>query len=90
MSYRPRHGADFSSASAESYAEDASAFLQRSQAEGLPTKIDSNGIIRVFDSASNTFSAFNPDGTTKTFFTPTSPDYFARQPGSAPGMLGGD
>jgi pyocin large subunit-like protein len=62
----------------------ASEFLQESQKRGLPTKIDSDGVIRIFDPASNTFGAYNPDGTTRTFFKPTSPTYWDRQPGSAP------
>ena len=76
------HGADFGTTSAEDYANQASQFFQRSQAQGLPTKIDANGVIRVYDPASNTFGAFNPNGTTRTFFKPTSPTYFQRQPGT--------
>jgi RHS repeat-associated protein len=54
---------------------------QNAQAEGLPTKIDAEGVIRVYDPATNTFGAYNANGTTRTFFKPTSPTYFARQPG---------
>jgi hypothetical protein len=79
------HGADFGATSAEDYANQASQFFQRSQREGLPTKIDSDGVIRVYDPETNTFGSFNPDGTTKTFFTPKSGiDYWNRQPGSPP------
>ncbi|MDE2515962.1 MAG: hypothetical protein KGL12_08045 [Rhodospirillales bacterium] len=83
------HGADFGATSAEDYASQASQFLERSQAEGLPTKIDPSGTIRTYDPASNTFGAYNANGTTRTFFQPTSPTYFARQPGVPPAIFGG-
>jgi pyocin large subunit-like protein len=76
------HDADFGAKNADEYAEMASDFLQRAQREGLPTKIDSNGVIRVYDPQSNTFGALNPDGTTRTFFKPTSATYWDRQPGT--------
>jgi hypothetical protein len=41
-------------------------------------------VIRIYDPATNTFGAFNPSGATRTFFKPTSPSYWERQPGSAP------
>ena len=85
-----RHGADFEATSQADYAEQASEFLQRSQAEGLPTKIDASGTIRTYDSASNTFGSYNPDGTTKTFFKPGNPNYWGRQPGVSPTYLGGN
>lgn len=77
-----RHGADFGVQSADEYATMASRFLQEAQAAKLPTKIGSDGTIRVFDPASNTFGSFNANGTTKTFFKPNSPTYFDRQPGT--------
>jgi hypothetical protein len=83
------HGADFSATSAEDYASQASQFLERSQAEGVSTKIDPSGTIRAYDPASNTFGAYNANGTTRTFFQPTSPTYFARQPGVPPTIFGG-
>jgi hypothetical protein len=79
-----RHGSDFGATSLEDYAQQASDFLTRSQVEGLPTKIDSNGTIRVYDPATNTFGAYNPNGSTLTFFKPSSPTYFSRQPGNSP------
>ena len=75
------HGADFGARNADEYASMASEFLQRAQREGLPTKIDSDGIIRIHDPVTNTFGAYNPNGTTRTLFKPTSPTYFERQPG---------
>ncbi len=78
------HGADFGAKSADDYARQASDFFRRSQADRLPTKIDADGVIRVYDPRTNTFGSFNPDGTTRTFFKPTSPTYLDRQPGGAP------
>jgi hypothetical protein len=79
-----RHGGDFDAQDSSDYANQASDFFQQSQEDGLPTKIDSDGTIRVYDPETNTFGSYNPDGTTKTFFKPTSPDYWNSQPGSPP------
>jgi hypothetical protein len=76
-----RHGADFTAKDADDYARQAWEFLQRARAEGLPAKVDEDGVIRVFDPKSRAFAAYNRDGTTKTFFKPNSRDYFERQPG---------
>ena len=70
----------------------ASNFFQESQAGSLPTKIATDGTIRVYDPATNTFGSFNANGTTKTFFTPdpaqrglpTNLDYWNAQPGVSP------
>ncbi len=75
------HGADFAATSADDYARQASEFLQQ---PGTLTKIDADGVIRVYDPAANTFGAYNPNGTTRTFFKPSSPTYWDGQPGSAP------
>ena len=76
------HGADFAANSADDYARQASEFLQQ---PGTLTKIDSGGVIRVYDPATNTFGAYNANGTTRTFFTPKGGlDYWNRQPGVAP------
>ncbi len=76
-----RHGSDFKAKNPDDYARMAWEFLQRAKAEGLPMKIDSDGVLRVFDPKSRAFAAYNRDGTTKTFFKPNSRDYFDRQPG---------
>ncbi len=79
-----RHGADFHATSPEDYARQAWEFLQRAKAESLPAKLDaSDGTVRVWDPKSGAFGAYNRDDTTKTYFKPGSPDYFARQPGRA-------
>jgi pyocin large subunit-like protein len=77
-----RHGGDFAAKTADDYAGMASRFFQESQAAKLPTKIDSQGVIRVFDPKTGSFGSFNPNGTTRTFFKPSSPTYFDRQPGT--------
>jgi pyocin large subunit-like protein len=76
-----RHGSDFRSSSPDDYAQQAQDFLIRSQAENLPTKIDADGVIRVYDPVTNEFGAYNADGTTRTYFRPSSTSYFLRQPG---------
>jgi len=76
-----RHGGDFGARDPEDYARMAWEFGQRAKFEHLPTKIDDSGVRRVFDPKTGAFAAYNPDGTTKTFFKPGSPGYFDRQPG---------
>ena len=76
------HGADFGSTSAEHYAQQASDFFDRAVTENLPTKIDpDDGRIRFWDPTTNTFGSYTPDGETITYFKPTSPTYWERQPG---------
>lgn len=87
-----RHGVDFGARSANDYARMSSEFFQRAQRHGLPTKVDSRGVVRVWDPQSNTFGSYNPNGTTRTFFKPdpsnhpyqTNQDYWNAQPGRAP------
>ena len=76
-----RHGADFQAKDPDDYARMAWEFQQRAKAEGLPTKMDGDGVIRIFDPKSGAFAAYNRNGTTKTFFKPNSRGYFERQPG---------
>jgi len=76
-----RHGRDFGAKDPEDYARMAYDFFQRAQVQGLPAKVDGAGVFRVFEPSSGTFGAYNPDGTTKTFFKPGSRGYFERQPG---------
>jgi len=75
------HAKAFGAGSPDEYAIMASKFLERGQREGLPMKVSPDGVIRVYDPATNTFGSYNPDGTTRTFFKPTSPTYWDRQPG---------
>jgi len=75
-----RHGSDFNCSNKNDYAKKANDFYNnRSQYQ---IKTDSNGVTRVYDSSTNTFGSYNPDGTTKTFFKPRAgQSYFNNQPG---------
>jgi pyocin large subunit-like protein len=42
---------------------------------------DTDKTLRVFDSNTRTFAAYNDQGMTKTFFKPDNPSYWQRQPG---------
>ena len=74
------------------YAQQASRFLQRGVKGGAQVKVDRRGVIRVYDPKTNTFGAYNPNGTTRTFYEPdprihgypTNQAYFDAQPGRAP------
>jgi len=76
-----RHGRDFGATSADDYARKAWEFLQRAMDEGLPAKVDEDGVIRVYESRTKSFASYNKIGRTKTFFKPQRPDYFRDQPG---------
>lgn len=77
-----RHGGDFQSQSPDDYAAQAWQFLQRAKAGTLSMKWDdADRTLRVFDSKTRAFAAYNRDGTTKTYFRPNSVSYWDRQPG---------
>lgn len=76
-----RHGHDFGARNADEYALMANQFLRRATVAGYRAKLDNADVLRVFDPATGTFGAYNPDGTTKTFFKVRDPSYFNRQPG---------
>jgi RHS repeat-associated protein len=83
-----RHGSDFGATDSLHYAQQARDLF--SSASSYQTKIDTNGVIRVYDPATNRFGAYNPDGTTRTFYAPTNgAAYWAAQPGTAPSGGGG-
>ncbi len=74
-----RHGHDFNARSENHYARMAHKFyVNRSNYQ---TKVDDNGVIRVYDKKTNSFGSYNPDSTTKTYFKPKSRNYFNNQPG---------
>jgi len=64
------HGADFGAIDEEDYVKKAAKFFSNSQEKNLPTKVDKSGVIRIYESETNTFASYNPDGTVKTFFKP--------------------
>lgn len=78
-----RHGRDFGARNADEYALLAYQFLHRATVEPYRAKIDNQGVLRIYDPQTGSFGAYNPDGTTKTFFKPGSSGYFDRQPGQA-------
>lgn len=75
-----RHGAAAGAASMQEYARRANElYLQRGEHQ---VKVDDKGITRVYDEQSGLFGAYNPDGTTRTFFLPDKGQaYFDGQPG---------
>jgi hypothetical protein len=77
-----RHGGDFHAQSADDYAAQAWLFLQRAKAEHLPMKWDdSDSTLRIFDAKTGAFAAFDRHGKTRTYFKPSNPSYWQRQPG---------
>lgn len=75
-----RHAKAFSAQDESSYEQQAHRFyLER---EKYQIKIDDNGVIRVYDSNTNTFGVYNSNGKTITFFKPSHGQrYFDTQPG---------
>ncbi len=73
-----RHGPGVGAANELEYASLAQEFLVQSQRMGLPTLVNSSGIVRIYDPSRNWFAAYNPDLTTRTFFAPSSPTYWER------------
>ena len=86
-----RHGPDFNSQSPEDYARQAQEFFKRGVDERLPTKVDTDGTIRIYDPDTNEFGAYNADGTTRTYFKPDDGiDYWNKQKGTDPYASEGD
>jgi pyocin large subunit-like protein len=46
---------------------------------GIRRWIDEMGTIRLYEKSTNTFGAYNFDGSTKTFFKPSSDSYIERR-----------
>lgn len=65
-----KHGKDFGAVSKTDYAKRAEAFRQRAIRQKLPMVIDKDGFVRVYESRTNTFGVYGPDGKTSTFFKP--------------------
>ena len=77
-----RHGADFKSTSSDHYAAQAWQFLQHARQNGLPMKWDeTDRTLRVWEPNTRTFAAYDGRGRTRTFFKPSNPGYWNRQPG---------
>ena len=77
------HGMDVGATSEEEYTRMAHEFyLNKGQYQ---VKVDKEGITRVYDAARNLFGAYNPNGTTKSYFAPTGGQaYFDNQEWAMP------
>jgi hypothetical protein len=75
-----RHGRAFGAQTESEYAKQATNFFERALTEGLPTKIDSVGTIRIYDPSTGAFGAYSPTGDTYTFFK-ASAKYWGNQRG---------
>ena len=75
-----RHGKDFNSNSINDYINKSQKFYKSKN--NYQVKIDQDGVIRIYDPVNNTFGSYNPDGTTRTFFKPTSKNYWNNQTGN--------
>jgi len=74
------HGKDFGATSPEDYVNQSQQFLQDTMANDYPTIIDNIGNIRSYDADTNTFGSYNPDYTTRSFYSPNDgPQYFTDQ-----------
>ena len=57
-------------------------YLNKGQCQ---VRVDKEGIMRVYDAARNLFGPYNPDGTTRTYLTPTGGQaYFDNQKWAMP------
>ena len=66
-----QHGNNFNAKSPEDYASKAKEFYEQGINENLPAVEDpSVPKVSIYDSESNTFGAYNPDGTTRSFYKP--------------------
>lgn len=74
------HGKDFGVSTEKSYARKAQQFYQKAKSGKLPAVVDKYGVFRAYDPATNTFGAYNPDGTTRTYYKPRAGvKYFQNQ-----------
>ena len=77
-----RHTASFGKISKRQYTQKAFNFLEEAQKGKYPMKVNTNGLIRVYDKTTNTFGSYNPNGTIKTLFKPKDQEsYWLKQPG---------
>ncbi len=77
------HGADFSASSPSEYTSQSQDFYGDGLSDahsGIETHVTQDGTIKMYQPSTNTFGAYNSDGSTKTFFKPTAgADYWKRQ-----------
>ncbi len=67
LDHTVRHGPTFGTLNPRTYATKAQEFLSGSNA----MKVDSSGTTRAYNAQSNSFGAYNANGTTRTFFKPS-------------------
>jgi pyocin large subunit-like protein len=80
-----KYAKQFKTTSIFRYAAMAAHFYQQAPKYGFETKVDADGVIRIYDSGSNTYGEYNPDGTARTFMRPERGSaFFAEQPGVPP------
>ncbi|MBL8837245.1 MAG: hypothetical protein JNL66_13415 [Alphaproteobacteria bacterium] len=84
------HGRDFGARDENDHARMAREFYNRARSDrAILRRIDDDGVIRLYDPATNTFASYAPDGSTLTFFKPdpsvhrrgSNMDYWKQQPG---------
>jgi hypothetical protein len=76
------HMSDFGATSAEEYVAQAEQLLEEARQGLHEVRVDApSKTIWAYDRATRRFGAYNLDGTTKTFFRPSSLDYFEKQGG---------
>ena len=75
-----RHGGDFNAKNPQDYARMANELYEaRGQYQ---VKVDDRGLFRIYDPDTNSFGAYNKNGSTRSFFKPDAGQaYFDRQPG---------
>lgn len=66
------HGADFGAKNAEDYAKQAQQFYKNAEKSGYEKVVGQDGVTRLYDSKTNTFGSYGPDGSAKTFFKPSN------------------
>lgn len=84
-----KHGADFNAVDEKDYATKANSFYKNSNFKKVRKKIDSSGKVRIWDSNTNEFGTYTPDGKTITYYKPdpslhkkgTNEDYWRLQEG---------
>ena len=80
----PPHAPDFGSDSVQEYAKQAYQFFQDAPAKGYEVK-QAGSVFRVYDPATNSFGSYGANGSVKTFFKPSNPNYWNNPSyGSAP------
>jgi pyocin large subunit-like protein len=75
-----KHGREFGNISRQEYLERAQALRDAPAGGPILQAITPDGIVSRFDRRSNSFGAYNPDRTIRTFFIPNAGErYFHRQ-----------